>query len=390
MEQFCHGTQGGWRKLPENPLLGGDLGTCFDISMLREGDLIRMYFSWRDRKNISVTTSADGVHWSAPETCIDPRETPDGRESRLNRPSIVKVGSIYHMWYTGQTETTSAIFHAVSEDSVRFTRTSDEPVLRVDEPWEITSVMCPSVLWDEQKRLFRIWYSGGEQYEPNAIGYAESEDGLRWRKHAGNPVFQADPGNPWEQHKTTACQVFYHDGWYRMFYIAPPTTRSSPRTRAPGTATPATSPSCSTWAAAGCSGTTVAGSTRSRSARPCSRASWGFRDRGTLGRSERQNSGTPMYGSRIRRENPRQPVGAGSACRSLPQPESLRGDWKVRIRELQCMVPEFVERTRGSKWMSALPIGNADQRFLGESRKTEDLGRSNLWRPTVVDRMRGS
>lgn len=219
MEQFCHGTQGGWRKLPENPLLGGDLGTCFDISMLREGDLIRMYFSWRDRKNISVTTSADGVHWSVPETCIDPRETPDGRESRLNRPSIVKVGSIYHMWYTGQTKTTSAIFHAVSEDGVRFTRTSDEPVLRVDEDWEITSVMCPSVLWDEQKRLFRMWYSGGEQYEPNAIGYAESEDALRWRKHAGNPVFQADPGNPWEQHKTTACQVFYHEGWYRMFYI---------------------------------------------------------------------------------------------------------------------------------------------------------------------------
>ena len=54
------------------------------------------------------------------------------------------------------------------------------------------------------------------------------------------------------------------------------------------------------------------------------------------------------------------------------------------------MVPEFVERTRGSQWGSALPIGNADQRFPGESRKTEDLGRSNLWRPTVVDRMRGS
>ena len=54
------------------------------------------------------------------------------------------------------------------------------------------------------------------------------------------------------------------------------------------------------------------------------------------------------------------------------------------------MVPEFVERTRGSKWLSALPTGNADQRFLGESRKTEDLGRSNLWRPKVVGRMRGS
>ena len=40
------------------------------------------------------------------------------------------------------------------------------------------------------------------------------------------------------------------------------------------------------------------------------------------------------------------------------QPESLRGDRKGRIRELQCMVPEFVERTGGSKWLSALPTGS--------------------------------
>ena len=43
------------------------------------------------------------------------------------------------------------------------------------------------------------------------------------------------------------------------------------------------------------------------------------------------------------------------------------------------MVPEFVERIRGSKWQSALP-----------TRKTADLGRSDLWRPTVVDKTRGS
>ncbi|HKM52332.1 MAG TPA: hypothetical protein VJY33_02920 [Isosphaeraceae bacterium] len=32
--------------------------------------------------------------------------------------------------------------------------------------------MCPHVLWDEQAKLYRMWYSGGEQYEPNAIGFA--------------------------------------------------------------------------------------------------------------------------------------------------------------------------------------------------------------------------
>ena len=40
------------------------------------------------------------------------------------------------------------------------------------------------------------------------------------------------------------------------------------------------------------------------------------------------------------------------------------------------MVPEFVDRTGGSRWSRALP--------------GEDLGRSNLWRPMVVDRTGGS
>jgi hypothetical protein len=36
--------------------------------------------------------------------------------------------------------------------------------------------MCPHVLWDEGPAV-RMWYSAGEQYEPNAIGYATSSDG---------------------------------------------------------------------------------------------------------------------------------------------------------------------------------------------------------------------
>ena len=27
-----------------------------------------------------------------------------------------------------------------------------------------------------------MWYSGGEQYEPDAIGYATSKDGIDWTK----------------------------------------------------------------------------------------------------------------------------------------------------------------------------------------------------------------
>jgi len=224
MEQFCHGTNGGWVKIMQNPLLGGDLGTCFDISMLQENGRILLYFSWRDKGNISLCTSTDGIHWDAPRTCISPRPSKEGREDDLNRPSVVRVGTIYHMWYTGQfkpgqADGTSDIFHAVSEDGVHFTRTGDAPVLSAKLPWEKQAVMCPSVIWDEENGKFRMWYSGGEQYEPTAIGYAESTDGRVWVKSELNPIFRADPATEWEQHKAAGCQVLWNDGWYRMFYI---------------------------------------------------------------------------------------------------------------------------------------------------------------------------
>lgn len=60
---------------------------------------------------------------------------------------------------------------------------------------------------------------GTDAFEPIAIGYAESEDGITWEKFADNPVLEPDKNNRWEQHKVCACHVLKHDGWYYMFYI---------------------------------------------------------------------------------------------------------------------------------------------------------------------------
>jgi hypothetical protein len=64
-----------------------------------------------------------------------------------------------------------------------------------------------------------MWYSGGEQYEPNAIGYATSPDGLTWTKYPQNPIFSADKAILWEHHKVAGVQILKHRDWYLMFYI---------------------------------------------------------------------------------------------------------------------------------------------------------------------------
>ena len=42
--------------------------------------------------------------------------------------------------------------------------------------------MCPDVIWDAGAGLYRMWYSGGDQNEPVAIGHAVSRDGIHWSR----------------------------------------------------------------------------------------------------------------------------------------------------------------------------------------------------------------
>jgi predicted GH43/DUF377 family glycosyl hydrolase len=209
---------GGWRKLADNPVLGGKLGTCFDVSVLKDGRKYRMYFSWRPKHSVALVESRDGIAWGRPRIVLGPNRRTDW-EGRINRPAVLRLKDGYHMWYTGQSTRKSWIGHATSGDGVTWKRSGERPVLSPEAAWEKVAVMCPHVIWDERERLFRLWYSGGEQYEPDAIGYATSPDGRRWKRHAGNPIFRAAGANAWEKHKVTACQVVRRGGWHYMFYI---------------------------------------------------------------------------------------------------------------------------------------------------------------------------
>jgi predicted GH43/DUF377 family glycosyl hydrolase len=209
---------GGWVKYDKNPVLGGSLGTCFDVSVLREGSKYRMWFSWRPKRSIALVESNDGLAWGNPTLVLGPNKA-SGWEEDVNRPVVILQGGKYQMWYTGQAKGKSWIGYATSEDGKTWHRASEKPVLASEEPWEKVAVMCPHVLYDDQLKLYRMWYSGGEQYEPNAIGYATSRDGLKWTRHPKNPIFRPEPKNTWEQDRVTACQVVRQGQWHILFYI---------------------------------------------------------------------------------------------------------------------------------------------------------------------------
>jgi predicted GH43/DUF377 family glycosyl hydrolase len=205
-------------KYADNPVLGGQYGTCFDISVLRESEIFKMWVSWRPKQSIAITESKDGIHWSAPAIVLGPRPE-SGWEDDMNRPVVVRRADGYHMWYTGQSKGMSRIGYATSADGRTWARQSQHPVLEPATAWEGVAVMCPHVIWDSTSYIWRMWYSGGQQYEPNAIGYATSKDGLHWEKYAENPVLSPDARIEWEKDRVTAAQVIYWKGWYYAFYI---------------------------------------------------------------------------------------------------------------------------------------------------------------------------
>jgi beta-1,2-mannobiose phosphorylase / 1,2-beta-oligomannan phosphorylase len=215
---------GGWAKYEYNPVLGGHIGTVADLCILRDDKgIFHMYTGWRETQSIAMSESKDGITWTVPVNCLllNPES---GWEDDVNRPVVIRKDGIYHMWYSGQVaavtnEGHSYIGYATSSDGKNWKRMSDKPVLKPEAPWEKGAVMCPHVIWDDQEKIFKMWYSAGGNWEPDGIGYATSKDGLNWQKYKDNPVFSRVQNSNWEDRNVTGCQVIKRVNDYLMFYI---------------------------------------------------------------------------------------------------------------------------------------------------------------------------
>ena len=128
--------------------------------------------------------------------------------------SFQKYGDGYLMWYSSQywegAHGKSWIGIARSDDGIHFERFYKDPVLVPEMDFEKESVMNPFVMYENGK--FRMWYAAGETYEPNAICYAESDDGIHWEKYANNPMFCCAPENEYAQNRIGAVQILREEG----------------------------------------------------------------------------------------------------------------------------------------------------------------------------------
>ncbi|MFA6291177.1 MAG: hypothetical protein WC637_05310 [Victivallales bacterium] len=190
-------------------------------SVCRELGKLRLWFSSCDfpsgnpRHTLHEASSSDGLTWSEPS---------GSQLENIYAPTVILDGKVYRMWYTDVERDPWCFRYAESSDGARW-NVDPEPVIVLDQRWELGRLFYPTVIKDGSQ--FLMWYGGysnspGEE-QKTSIGFAMSGDGRHWRKNPANPVFGPEPAHSWESHYTTSQSVLrLPDGSWRIWYASRP------------------------------------------------------------------------------------------------------------------------------------------------------------------------
>ena len=104
-------------------------------------------------------------------------------EEAIERPMVIKDGSTYKMWYSGQNASNEwQLGYATSSDGTTWTKDGGNPRLPPSGTgWDSYHVGFAWVIKDGS--TYKMWYTGTDDPEDDVdsqIGYATSSDGVNW------------------------------------------------------------------------------------------------------------------------------------------------------------------------------------------------------------------
>lgn len=195
--------------------------------ILRIGGRFRLYYIGWQRSHCvpylllsGLAESADGERFER-RSRVPILDRTDTEPYLRSAPSVLKVDGGYRAWYVSATEWTNVCGKLYPRYVVRIAESADGiqwpqggPIC-IDLKGDEFGIGRPWVLRD--LGLYRMWYSIRSHSRPYRIGYAESADGLNWRR-MDDRVGVAASESGWDSEMICYAAVIDVNGRRLMFY----------------------------------------------------------------------------------------------------------------------------------------------------------------------------
>jgi uncharacterized repeat protein (TIGR01451 family) len=214
-----------WTRSGSNPVLSPsqtwEINRVSSPSVILDGPTYKMWYTGGDASwvaRLGYATSADGVVWTkhAGNPVLDIGAGGTWESEDISAPTVVKVGSTYHLWYRGTDGSTSRLGHATSSDGITWVKDLANPVLDVGGvgEWDWLNLYSPDVV--KVGDTFRMWYSGEALPVAWQTGYAESSDGSDWVRK-GKLILEGSSGS-FDSNSADHPSVLVEGSAYRIWY----------------------------------------------------------------------------------------------------------------------------------------------------------------------------
>ena len=228
-----------WTKSGSNPVLeeGGtgewDYGGVGAACVIEDGSTYKMWYTglhvgpWPE---IGYATSPYGITWTKYGTTpVLTKGTTSGDwdDEGVGSCTVIKESDTsYKMWYTGTPDSNfsaiPAIGYATSSDGISWAKSGSNPVLTAGTSgdWDDAGVMSPSVIWDADASLYKMWYTGRSAdggIGGLQIGYVESTDGITWTTNRQQVLYKGS-GTDWDLRGVGVGCVIKLGAVYLMWY----------------------------------------------------------------------------------------------------------------------------------------------------------------------------
>ena len=158
--------------------------------VINNKSIYKMWYSvyYKHKICIGYAISDNGVEWTKHGMVLDIGNPDNGDWDSYSSyaPCVIKDNNTYKMWYTGNYNNTDCIGYAVSDNGINWNKKGIVLGLgNIDNrDWDCYNVYDSHVIKDviNNKPIYKMWYSGYGGDNVN-IGYATSEDGIKWTKH---------------------------------------------------------------------------------------------------------------------------------------------------------------------------------------------------------------